>query len=250
MQSTLWFVALEKTTPGFCTLAGYPGLTGTNEQRERAVIPALDVEFVPPVGVTPATIQPHELAQVTISFGNNCNEGQGEAPIANDYTYAEVALVLSDRTELALGRDMQSACAPTVGQFRWDDSPIEQPVRWDVLQAEVTLPEWVAAGGTLLYVVTLRNTGEHAADLTPCPGYRQSLTGIDMNANLSWKGIHEDYRLSCEAEPVIPAGQWRSYVMELRVPPDAPPLPEAYVEWQLIDTSPDQRGQGYVALTR
>jgi len=250
MQSILWFVSVEKTTPGFCTLDGYPGLTGTNERQERTVIPTRDVEVVPPVGVTPSTIQPHELAQVTISFGNNCNEGQGEAPIAHDYTYAEVALVLSDGIELALGRDMKSSCAPTIGQFHWDDSPIEQPVRWEALQAEVTLPDTVAAGGTLLYVVTLRNSGEHAEDLTPCPGYRQSLTGNDMNGNPIWKGIHDEYRLSCEAEPVIPGGQSRSYVMELRLPPEAPPLPEAYLEWQLIDTSPDQRGQGYVAITR
>ncbi|MGH3478594.1 MAG: hypothetical protein ACRDQD_17375, partial [Nocardioidaceae bacterium] len=101
-----------------------------------------------------------------------------------------------------------------------------------------------------IYVVTLHNTGGEDLDLSPCGGYRQTLTGTDMNGNELWKGIQAEFRLNCDSAPVLPARASRSYAMQLEIPQDAPALDEVLVQWRLLDTSPDQSAQGYVQTTR
>jgi len=122
-------------------------------------------------------------------------------------------------------------------------------VRWGWLTASLTAPETVRAGETLVYVVTLANSGDEPLRLDPCGGYRQTLADNSAGEPAPLKGAHLTLRLNCDDDPVIPAGGERAYVMELSVPPDAPEL-DALLLWQLVDTSPDQSGQTYVQITR
>ena len=245
-QNVFRWITLLKRTPGRCTLAGYPGLVGTDSDGRRQDVPLQQDQK--PAGSfreTPATIEAHETTQIAITTSSACTAGA-----SYPYTYREIELVLSDGSSIELGEDLKSACVPRITRFYRDNTPVEEPVRWDALQAELTLPAMVRAGESLVYEVTLHNNGDEDIDLLPCGGYRQSLTGADMNGNELWKGIQTEYRLNCGSAPVLPAGASRSYVMELQVPPDAPTLDEALVQWRLLDTSPDQSSQGYVAITR
>lgn len=241
-----WFT-LIKRTPGRCTLAGYPGLVGTGSDGRRQDVPLQqDRKPAGSFQETPATIEAHETTQVTITTGSACTAGA-----SYPYTYRDIDLVLDDGSSVQLGEDLKSACVPEITRFYRDSSPpAEKPARWDGLQAELRLPESVQAGEPLVYEVTLHNTGDEDIDLLPCGGYRQTLTGTDMNGNELWKGVRAEYRLNCDGAPVLPAGASRSYVMELQVPQDAPALDEVHVRWRLLDTSPDQAGQGYVEITR
>ncbi len=244
-QHIFRWVTLLKRTPGRCTLAGYPGLVGTGSDGRRQEVPLQQDQR--PTGSfqeTPATIEVHETTQVTITTSSACTAGA-----SYPHTYRDIELVLGDGSSIELGENLKSACVPTITRFYRDNTPIEEPVRWDGLQAELRLPESVRAGRSLVYEVTLHNTGGEDLDLSPCGGYRQSLTGTDMNGNQLWKGIQAEYRLNCDSAPVLPAGASRSYVMELQVPQDAPALDEVLVRWRLLDTSPDQSGQGYVEVT-
>jgi hypothetical protein len=205
MQSTLLFVNVTKTTPGFCTLAGYPGLAGTDDTGTQVQVHVENGELMPPYGETPATIQQHETARLILSYGLNCAAGQGEAPLPYE-SWTDVALVLADGSTLALDRKITTVCAPWVGRFHWDDTPIEQPVRWGWLTASLTAPETVRAGETLVYVVTLANSGDEPLRLDPCGGYRQTLADNSAGEPAPLKGAHLTLRLNCDDDPVIPAG--------------------------------------------
>ncbi|MGH3330371.1 MAG: hypothetical protein ACRDPJ_03600, partial [Nocardioidaceae bacterium] len=237
---------LLKRTPGRCTLAGYPGLVGTGPDGRREDVPLQHDQG--PAGSfqeTPATIEVHETTQITITTSSACTAGA-----SYPHTYRDIELVLGDGSSIQLGENLKSACRPTITRFYGDNTPIEEPARWDGLQTELTLPASVPAGEPLAYVVTLHNTGDEDLDLSPCGGYRQTLTGTDMNGNELWKGIQAEFRLNCDDEPILPAGASRSYAMKLQVPQDAPALDEVLVRWRLLDTSPDQSAQGYVQTTR
>lgn len=203
----------------------------------------------PTSGETPATIDTGERARTTLSYGLNCEAGSGVAPLPYDYAYSDIDLVLADGSQVGLPFDINSVCVPRITRYYRDNSwPTEPPARWDSLVAELTVPESVAAGETLVYLVTLRNTGDQDLDLSPCGGYAQELLLEDMDGTLTSKPVYQRYRLNCDAEPVLPARGERSYVMHLEVPADAPATDEARLTWQLVDTLPDQGGQGYVMI--
>jgi len=247
---TFLFVDVVKKTDGRCTLAGYPTLTGLDASGARVTIPTEHDQRLGDYAESPATLDRGETAQLTITSDHrNCEEAQGTAPMATQRWIA-LSVVLPDGSELALNRDDSTTCGMSVSRFTRDNSPIEQPVRWDSLSAEVTLPEQVGAGGLLTYVVTLHNRGQEEVELAPCGGFSQQLAFQDMNGKDFAKPVSEDYRLNCDSDPTLPAGATRAYVMQLRVPDTAPAMAEARLTWQLVDTSPDQGAQGFVEVVR
>lgn len=249
VQSEYLTPRLSKTTAGRCTLDGYAVLTGLDGGGERVVIPVAhsDQPFSG-TAETPATIEQHESSWTTVISGRNCEAGQGEAPLPNAYGYRDLELRLPDGSSLPLRRDLGSVCQPKTTPYYRDNAPIEQPVRWESLIAEVTLPPSVRAGETLTYIVTLRNIGTKNVDLTPCAGFSQELAFEDMNGNPLAKPVYERRRLNCDDAPVLQPGSERSYVMNLPVPQTAI-HDEARLTWQLVDTSPDYSGQGFVSVT-
>ncbi len=247
---TFLFVDVVKKTDGRCTLAGYPALTGFDDSRARVTIPTEHDERLGDYAESPATLDGGETAQLTITSDHrNCEEAQGSAPVPTQ-SWTDLTVVLRDGSGLELDRDVSTTCGMSVSRFTRDNSPIEQPVRWDSLSAEVGLPEQVAAGGLLTYVVTLHNRGQDDVDLAPCGGFSQQLAFQDMNGKDFAKPVIEVYRLNCDTDPMLPAGSTRAYVMQLRVPDTAPAMAEARLTWQLVDTSPDQNAQGFIEVVR
>ena len=247
---TFLFVDVVKRTDGRCTLAGYPALSGLDDSGARVTIPSERDQTLGDHAESPATLDRGETAQLTISSNHrSCEEAQGSAPIPTQ-SWTDLAVVLGDASRLGLDRGVSTTCGMSVSRFTRDNSPIEQPVRWDSLGAEVSLPEQVPAGGLLTYVVTLHNRGQEDVDLAPCGGFSQQLAFQDMNGNDFAKPISETYRLNCDADQTLPAGATRAYVMQLRVPDTAPAMAEARLTWQMIDTSPDQGAQGFVEVIR
>jgi hypothetical protein len=247
---TFLFVDVVKKTDGRCTLAAYPALSGLDDTGARVTIPTEHDQTLGDYAESPATLDRGETAQVTISSDHrHCEEAQGSAPLLTQ-RWTDLMVVLRDGSGLELDRDVSTTCGMSVSRFTRDNSPIEQPVRWDSLTAEVSLPERVAVGGLLTYVVTLHNRGQEDVDLAPCGGFSQQLAFQDMNGNDFAKPVSEVYRLNCDSDPTLPAGATRAYVMQLRVPDTAPAMAEARLTWQLVDTSPDHGAQGFVEVVR
>jgi hypothetical protein len=171
---TFLFVDVVKTTDGRCTLAGYPALTGLDDSGARVTIPTEHDERLGDYAKSPATLDRGETAQLSISSDHrNCEEAQGGAPIPTQQ-WTELTVVLRDGSELRLNRDDSTTCGMSVSRFTRDNSPIEQPVRWESLDAEVTLPEQVSAGGLLTYVVTCTTVAKKTWTSLPVAGSRSS----------------------------------------------------------------------------
>lgn len=117
---------------------------------------------------------------------------------------------------------------------------------WRDLVTTLSLPESVAAGDTLTYIVTLTNDGSKNADLRPCGGYVQAIT--PASGDLTWPGTAWEHRLNCDSLPELAAGASRSYRMRLPIPEDAPTLPRAQLMWALHDGG--DSALGYVAITK
>lgn len=133
-----------------------------------------------------------------------------------------------------------------------DQGPLaaDQPERWPDIRARLTIPSSVQPGETLQYVVTLNNAGAEPINLAPCGGYTQTLAFQDMNTNDLAPPVVKQYRLNCDAEPVLLPGESRAYEMRLRVPEGALQLEEARLIWQLVDSSPDFSAQEFVTVGR
>lgn len=169
---------------------------------------------------------------------------------------ASVALAVGITTALTGGegtdRPVGPATEPAEGGeiVPWSDRTdfaAWEPAHRDGLSATLELPETVPAGGTLEYVVTLRNDSDTDLDLSPCGGFSQTLepapTGdhtIPFNS-----GSH---RLNCDGRPILAAGTSRSYAMELEVPAAVPATEGAYLMWQLYDAAPEFFAEGHLDI--
>lgn len=247
---TFLFASIVKRTAGRCTTSGYPSLTGYDESGSRVTIPTSRDASSEEYAEIPATLDTGEVARLRItSDSRNCVAAQGQAPIPTQ-RWKALAVVLSDGSQLELGRGASTVCGISVSRFSRDNAPYEQSVRWDMLSAELMLPGRVKAGEQLTYVVTLHNGGTTDVDLAPCGGFSQTLAFQDMNTNDIAKPVFERYRLNCDSDPSLPAGASRAYVMLLDVPADAPAMLEARLTWQLVDTSPDYDAQAFIEMFR
>lgn len=256
-QKTYGTIHLRKTTDGRCTLSGHATLTGIDAAGQRVTIDTDEVDAPwarsEPLE-TPATIERGEQVRTTVISPSSCAgnlDGSDDNPVTD---VRDVRLSLSDGSLISIDRGLRSNCRPQTTPFYRDNSPIEKPVRWEHLVASATLPNAVRAGETLVYTVTLTNRGAddvHLADATSpgsCPGFDHELRFEDMDGNeVAGPVMGDTGRLNCDADPVIDPGDSRTYEMRLEIPAGSTSA-EARLLWQLVDTSPDQAGQGYVTV--
>jgi hypothetical protein len=246
-QRTFLFVSLTKLGPGRCTLTGYPRLKGTDESGTSVVISPQHDEAPPASGETPATIGRHETAQMTITTGLSCLAGQGEAPLPYQ-SWTGVALVLADKSQVALDRDLTTVCTPKVSRFYRDTGSVDPPSRWPGLRVEMLLPGSVSPGHRVDYNIVLRNTTDRELDLMPCGGYRQQVWVVGPGlAAAPIKGGLTEYRLNCDDSPALPPGGKRRYAMQLTIPATATGS-EVLFSWNLLDNTPDEGAQDWVTL--
>ena len=99
------------------------------------------------------------------------------------------------------------------------------------LTAEVSGPASARPGERITYTVTLRNPGDAAVTLLPCPGYHQEVRA-------STAGVYDDssarlYRLNCRPTTGIAARGELRFAMVATVPGKARPGGEVTVTWSL-----------------
>jgi hypothetical protein len=246
-QRTFLFISLMKVGPGRCTLAGYPRLEGTDESGTPVSVPAQHGEAPPEAGETPATIGPHETAQMIITTGISCPAGQGEAPLPYQ-SWTDVALLLADNSQVPLNRDLTTVCPPKVSRFYRDTGTVDPPSRWPGLRVEMLLPDSVSPGQRVDYDIVLRNNTDRDLDLRPCGGYRQQIWVLGPGlAATPIKGGLTEYRLNCDDSPVLPPGGKREYAMQLTTPATATGS-EVMFSWNLLNNTPDEGAQDWVTL--
>jgi hypothetical protein len=216
------FVHLQNTGRSGCTLSGSPqltGLTGTGARARIAAEHGTFFDYPPQTQQRPATIDPREQAVLTIETSYTC---EGGAP-ASTTTYRRVQVRLLDDATFDVADRLGSSCPFRIGSwYRPVQPPAEPPEPWPTLQARLEgLPATVHAGQPLDYVVELLNTGPADVTLNPCPAYAEALGGVGA-----------DYRLNCEAGPIVPAFGSVRFAMRLDVDPDLPVGP-AKMLWAL-----------------
>jgi Domain of unknown function (DUF4232) len=216
------FVHLQNTGRSRCTLSGSPELTGLTGTGTRLQIPAEHgtfFDYPPETQQRPATIDPTEQAVLTIETSYTC---EGGAP-ASTTTYRRVQIRLPDGATFDIADRLGSSCPFRVGSwYRAVQPPPEPPEPWPTLQARLAgLPATVHAGQPFDYVVELANTGRADVTLDPCPSYTEALGGT-----------RADYRLNCQAGPVVPAFGTVRFAMRLDVGADVPAGPAKMV-WSL-----------------
>ena len=216
------FVHVQNTGPSRCTLSGSPqltGLTGTGARARIAAEHGTFFDYPPETQQRPATIDPREQATLTIETSYTC---EGGAP-ASTTTYRRVQIRLLDDATFDVADRLGSSCPFRIGSwYRPVQPPAEPPEPWPTLQARLEgLPATVHAGQPFDYVVELANTGPADVRLDPCPAYTEALGGT-----------HADYRLNCQAGPVVPAFGTVRFAMRLDVDTDVPSGP-AKMLWSL-----------------
>jgi len=229
-----------------CTLAGYPSLTGLDSTSSQVPISVEHDTFfdLRPSVERPATIDQGEAALLIIETSSSC--GDGTATLV----FKDVQMMLPDGTRVPLNLDLSSSCPIRIGSWYRDNAPIEEPVRFDQLSAEITDTPTIGSD-FLEYVVTLRNQGDESVDLTPCPGYVQSVRTLDPNSlgaseTAAFRG---QWRLDCDAHPVLAPGDTVRFAMRLDIPAKLELSGEVMLEWQLLGTSSDYVAQTWVTIS-
>ena len=229
-----------------CTLAGYPSLSGLDPAGSRVPISVEHETFFDPRPSVerPATIVQGEVAFLIIETSLSCGDG------TPTHLFKDVVMTLPEGTPVPLHLDLSSSCPIRVGSWYRDNAPIEEPVRFDQLSAEITDTPTVGAG-RLEFVVTLRNEGNESVDLTPCPGYVQSVRTLDpISLSASEPAAYRgQWRLDCDSHPVLAPGDTVRFAMRLDVPPKLELSGEVMLEWQLLGTSSDHVAQSWVTIS-
>lgn len=221
-----------------CTLKGYPRLTGV----EGVLEPEHGTFF--PQSRRPATVDPAEAAVVVIETSLAC---EPQTPL---HSLHEVRVLLDDGTSLRTGRDLESSCPIRIGSwYREVFYPTEPPSRFSDLRATIEAPEAVMPGSTLTYVVTLRNVGATTTDLSPCPGFIQSLAPLDkasLGAGKTFSG--GSWRLSCDGFEELGPGEALRFEMRIDVPELAASTESVLLWWQMRDDMPDYAAQAWIPV--
>jgi hypothetical protein len=220
------FAHVQNTGRSRCSLSGSPQLTGLTGAGARVRIPAEQgtfFDYPPQTQQRPATIDPNEQAVLTIETSYSC---AGGAP-ASTTTYGRVQIRLPDGATFDVADRLDSSCPFRIGTWYRPVQPPPEPAEpWPTLQARLQgVPATVHAGAPFDYIVELANTGPADVTLGPCPAYAQALAGT-----------RADYRLNCQARPVIPAGGSVRFAMRLDVRTDVPAGP-AKMLWSLHGSS-------------
>jgi Domain of unknown function (DUF4232) len=225
-----YFIAVRNDGPGRCTLSGYPALGAQTFGTPRSI--ENDTFFdVPQSQERPATVEPGELAYVTLESSQSCDSPQFEL--------RDVELLLDSAGRLPLGVDLITTCAIRVGPWHLDASLSEPADRFDGIQASIEDVGSARHGAVLDYVVVLRNDGAEPITLEPCPGYTQELAVTGGKATGA-------YQLNCPTVRTLGPGKAARFAMRLGIPASAEPAAKVLLRWRLLGSAVE--AQIYVAV--
>lgn len=223
-------VVMSEPDPGAarCVISGVPGIFILDA---RGKTMAIDVMPIPSpvtraIVIEPGLPLPPEHAPLLVGqagvqfvWSNWCGPDPGTSGILIvDLPGAgmrQLSIELQPPTCLASGDRSRITVQPL--------APAEAPEpplpAWTDLTAYVESPSIAVAGQPLHYLVTLKNTTDHAVPLDPCPVYVERLW--------SGKSFEADsrYILNCGPVGAIEPGASATFEMILEVPMDAPPGP-------------------------
>jgi hypothetical protein len=220
-----------------CTLSGRPVLLGRNVTTGAtgALRVSTRTAITPSTDQMPATIDPGEVAEVTIETYETCPNADAET------TYDALRLRLPrDAGELALDDSIDATCG--VSMTPWYRRPVPRNVYDPLARLIVSIeaPRQAAVGTSLEFVVVLTNpTGEDLA-LNPCPNYSMWLAGPLK--------VFRAHRLNCTV-PAVPAGGTVRFAMRLEVPDVPGQVGPRSINWTLDANGPDGPPTAYAPLT-
>lgn len=207
-----------------CFVSGHPRIT----IRGRAVPAGPDVLSVVAGNLRPGDVAMFALTQTTKA---GCSAGRSRSGVLKQTAESAVMSVGARRLG-AIGKVLISKCTrnavTAVGL-----APAEpKPDALSRLSVRLDVPATAAAGQTLNFQVVLANPTSKPIRLSPCPSYEIGLSAARERA----------YRLNC-ADPVIGAGQSRTFDMRYRLPAGSR-AGLAKVGWLLLN--PRRTGSGTV----
>jgi hypothetical protein len=223
-----WIASFVLTNTGAsaCRLTGrLDGLSGVRDGTRRAIRVTPNDLFDGPV-----VLQPGEAGRVVYTYYRRCDTSQP----ATTPVYRDLRLELLGGTLDVAGAQLDLGCDPpetgiSAGPLGGPaPEPSYAPLPWQHLRPSLAVPPSVRAGEVLRYTVTLTNDNEQDVPLDPCPNVLQALAA-------GAKGL---WGLNCGAARPVPARGSETFVMELRVPDNAPTGPQRLV-WSL--TGPGAR---------
>jgi hypothetical protein len=223
MGTTSTSVRFHNDGPARCTLAGHPILLGRkNGTGAIGTVPtSAQTMMAPEPDQVPATIDPGEAGQVMIETHGGCLDGRAET------TYDSLRLRLPDGAgDLTVPRmSINATCG--VGLTVWhrppaSANPLDQLAR---LTVTIDVPDRIAVGAPLDFVVTLHNDTAADIPLDPCPNYLIFLQAPIKLGN----GSHQ---LNCQVS-TVPAGGEVRFAMHLDLPNSPDLIGETAVVWTL-----------------
>ncbi|MGZ6802359.1 MAG: DUF4232 domain-containing protein [Nocardioidaceae bacterium] len=230
----LHVVRFRSTARSVCVLKGYPQVRVSDDGRSG--VRATDGSFfpVPPT----ADLQPGQEALLGVETDSACPAWPGGSPDGEVLHRLDVTLPGSGTLTVPDPTGLDVLCGAHLTPFyveQPDPAPPHDPL--SDLQVALEVPDHVAAGSDLAYVVDLRNPTDRPVPLDRCPGYVETAGPV--------KDVHG---LSCGTVGAVPAHGAVRFAMRLRLPAGLA-AGTAAVHWSLATPFP-VTGGATVTVTR
>ncbi len=230
---------LRDAGPDPCRLEGHPGVAVLDRAGRALRITAVaSTDIARPVDLDPRVALPAEhadaavrgLASLFLVWSNWCGPA--------DTRLGSLALTMEDGGVIRV--PMEAASLPrcdspqdrstiSVGPFEADPdpTPTDPPhIPAEALRLTLVVPDQAVAGQVLRYVAVLSNSTAAPIDLRPCPAFVERL-------NVRGSPVVVRHVLPCEEVPVIVPGDEVRFAMEIAIPADLAPDPDAALVWSL-----------------
>jgi len=204
-----------------CLLAGNPVVTATDPQGKRVTLTSGSGTFFGPVW--PANIRAGGAGELDFGTAGGCGTQQS-------VPYSSLSF------QMPGGGRIDSSLSLFVGSCGLSSSglglpppqitvPSPAPGSVQTLTAGLELPQSVARGHELAYVVVLTNSSTADVELSSCPSYTENLGSLTRS-----------YWLNCDSVGQIAAGASYRFEMKLAVPLSAPTGAYKF-SWRINDPS-------------
>jgi hypothetical protein len=197
-------VRIKNLSNASCTLRGYPQVSGVTSAGQVVPLSAKHGSSLGNPGPV-APIPPGKVVAVNVSTSNGCGTSL-------EYPTLRLTIPTGEAFDVP-GGSWDVGCGVTVSRFGVPSlAPKPEPV--SPLRVTMAAPQTTKAGETLVFTVTITNTGRDPYLFTPCPSYREY---VEVGSGTTTTTTERFYYLNCSAASMIDPGRSLTFSMELPV---------------------------------